>query len=55
MRIDKEMRLVVEEIARVCLEREEVSRYIGRELDLSDEYLDEIYKVLEALLNKEEV
>jgi len=55
MRIDKEMRLVIEEIARVCLEREEVSRYIGRELDLSDEYLDEIYKVLEALLNKEEV
>ena len=55
MKIDKEMRLVIEEIARVCLEREEVSRYIGRELDLSDEYLDEIYKVLEALLNKEAV
>jgi len=55
MRIDKEMRLVIEEIARVALEREEVSRYIGRELDLSDKYLDEIYKVLEALLNKEVV
>ena len=55
MRIGKEMRLVVEEIARVCLEREDICRYIGHELDLSDEYLDEIYKVLEALLNKEEV
>ena len=53
MRIDKEMRLVVEEIARVCLEREDICRYIGHELDLSEQYLDEVYAVLEKLLNEE--
>ena len=55
MRINKEMRTAIEEIARVCLEREEICRYIGHELDLSEEYLDEVYKVLEGLLNEEEV
>jgi hypothetical protein len=55
MRINKEMRIAIEEIARVCLEREEVCRYISHELDLSEEYLDKVYNVLEDLLKEEEV
>ena len=54
MRIDKEMRTDIEEIARVCLEREEVCRYIEHELGLGQGRLDEIYAVLEGLLNKEQ-
>ena len=55
MRISKEMRTAIEEIARIALENEDISRHIGRQLDLSEEYLDEVYKVLEGLLNEEEV
>lgn len=55
MKIDKEMRIDIEEIARVCLEREDISNYVGHELDLSDERLNEIYQVLEGLLNEEKV
>ena len=51
----KEFRTVVEEIARVALEREDISRYIGRELDLADWYLDKVYAVLESKLNGEAV
>ena len=53
MRVEKEMRIAIEEIARVCLEREDICRYISHELDLSEEYLDQIYAVLEGLLNAE--
>ncbi len=53
MRVGKEMRIAIEEIARVCLEREDICRYISHELDLSEEYLDQIYTVLEGLLNAE--
>jgi hypothetical protein len=53
MRVGKEMRIAIEEIARVCLEREDICRYISHELDLSDEYIDQIYTVLEGLLNAE--
>jgi len=49
----KEIRIVIEEVARIALESAEISQYIGRELDLSQEYLDEVYVVLEGLLNKE--
>ena len=49
--MNKEMRIVVEEVARIALENAEISRYIGHELDLSDEYLDEVYRELEKLLN----
>jgi len=49
----KEIRIVIEEVARIALESAEISQYIGRELDLSQEYLDEVYAVLEGLLNKE--
>jgi hypothetical protein len=51
--MNKEMRIVIEEVARIALESEEISSYIGHELDLSKEYLDEVYAVLEGLLNKE--
>ena len=54
MKIDKEMQVSIEEIARVCLEREEICRYIERELGLTEEYLDEVYTVLEGLLTKEQ-
>ncbi len=50
----REIRLVVEEIARVALEREDISRYIGKELDLSDEVLNEVYAELEKKLNEVE-
>jgi hypothetical protein len=49
----KEIRIAIEEVARIALESAEISQYIGRELDLSQEYLDEVYAVLEGLLNKE--
>lgn len=49
----KEFRLVVEEVARIALEREDISSYIGRELDLSDEVLNEVYAVLEKKLEEE--
>ena len=55
MRVGKEMRIAIEEIARVALENEDISRHIGHQLDLSEEYLDGIYEVLEGLLNEEEV
>jgi len=45
----------VEEIARVALEREDISSYVGRELGLSDEDLNEVYAELEKKLNGEEV
>jgi hypothetical protein len=51
----REFRIAVEEIARVALEREDISSYIGRELDLSDEVLNEVYAELEKKLNGEEV
>lgn len=51
----KEFRTVVEEIARVALEREDISKYISKELDLADWYLDQVYKVLEEKLEKEAV
>lgn len=54
MRTSKEMRIAIEEIARIALENEDISRHIGHELDLSEEYLDEVYKILEALLHEEE-
>jgi hypothetical protein len=53
MRVGAEMRIAIEEIARVALEREEVSRYIGHELGLTEEDLDRVYSVLEGLLNEE--
>jgi len=53
MKPSKEMQLVIAEIARVALENMDISRHIGRELDLSEQYLDEVYIVLEGLLNEE--
>jgi hypothetical protein len=50
----REFRIAVEEIARVALEREDISRYIGKELDLSDEVLNEVYAELEKKLNEVE-
>ena len=55
MKINKEMRVTIEEIARIALENEDISRHIGHQLDLSEEYLDEVYAVLEGLLNEEKV
>lgn len=48
----RELRVVVEEIARVALEREDISKYIGRELDLADWYLDEVYRTLEKKIDE---
>ena len=50
----KGTKVVIEEIARIALENRDISNYIRRELGLSDEYLDEVYAELEALLNKKE-
>lgn len=52
--ITKEMRIKIEEIARVALEHKEVSSYVGRELDLSENELDEVYQILESMLNPTE-
>jgi hypothetical protein len=51
--MNKEMKIVIEEVARIALESKEISSYIGHELDLSQEYLDEVYAVLERLLSSE--
>jgi hypothetical protein len=53
--MNKEMKIAIQEVARIALESEEISRYIGHELDLSQEYLDRVHAVLEELLNKEQV
>jgi hypothetical protein len=53
MRLDKEMRIDIEEIARVCLEREDICRYIEHELGLESGRLDEVYAVVGSLLNEE--
>ncbi len=53
MKIDKEMRIDIEEIARVCLEREDICRYIEHELGLGQGRLDEVYAVVGSLLNEE--
>ena len=54
MRVGTEMRIAIEEIARVALENEDISRHIGNQLDLSEDCLDEVYRVLEQLLNEEQ-
>lgn len=48
----KEMQIVIEEVARVALEDPETRSYIGHELDLSDEYLEEVFNYLESLLKE---
>ena len=53
MRVGTEMRIAIEEIARVALENEDISRHVGRELDLSEQYLDEVYVVLEKSLEEQ--
>jgi hypothetical protein len=49
MRMDKEMRVSIEDIARVALENQDISEHIGRELGLTEQYLDEVYTALEAI------
>jgi hypothetical protein len=51
--MNKAMKVMVEEIARIALEREDISRYIGHELGLSDEELDKVYAELEKKLKEE--
>lgn len=53
MKPSKEMRIAIEEIARIALENMDISRHIGNQLGLSEQYLDEVYAVLEGLLNEE--
>lgn len=48
----KEMQIAIEEIARIALEDPEMSSRIGHELDLSDEYMRQIFKYLDRLLNE---
>ena len=47
-------RVIIEEVARIALEDQRIRDYIGHELDLSDEYLEEIYQSLEAKLQEEQ-
>lgn len=49
----KEIQITIEEVARIALEDAEMSARIGHELDLSDEWLEQVYQVLEEKLNKE--
>lgn len=51
--MNKAMKVMVEEIARIALEREDISRYIGHELGLSDEELNKVYAELEKKLQEE--
>ena len=46
--------VIIEEVARIALEDQSIRNYIGHELDLSDEYLEEIYQSLEAKLQEEQ-
>ncbi len=47
-----QFQLVIEEIARVALEKE-YRHVIGHELDLSDEEMDKVYAHLNSLLAEE--
>ena len=48
-----EMQVTIEEIARIALEDLEMRSRIGHELDLSDEWLEQIFQVLENKLSEE--
>ena len=47
----KEMRILIEEVARIALEDHKIRDYIGHELDLNDEELEKAYRLLESKLN----
>jgi hypothetical protein len=53
MRVGAEMRIAIEEIARIALENQDISRHIGNQLGLTEEDLDRVYSVLEGLLNED--
>lgn len=48
-----EMQITIEEVARIALEDAEIRARVGHELDLSDEWLEQVYQVLEKKLNEE--
>lgn len=49
----KEIQIVIEEVARIALENQEMRDRIGHELDLSDEYLQEVFEFLESLMEQD--
>lgn len=50
----KELQIVIEEVARVALEDAETRSRIGHELDLSDEYLEEVFDFLNSLVEQDQ-
>ena len=47
-----ELKIIVEEVARVALEKD-YRHVIGHELDLSDEEMEKVYQILVNKLNEE--
>ena len=47
----KEMRILIEEVARIALEDQRIRSYIGHELGADDKDLEKAYRLLESKLN----
>jgi hypothetical protein len=50
--MNKAMRVMVEQIARIALESSHISNHISYQLGLSDEELDKVYAELEKKLKE---
>lgn len=46
--------VIIEEVARIALEDQSIRNYIGHELGIQDDELEEIYQLLEAKLQEEQ-
>jgi uncharacterized protein YecT (DUF1311 family) len=49
------LQILIEEVARIALESQDMRYYIGHQLDASDEELEKAYQYLENKLNEGEV
>ena len=47
-----DLKILIEEIARVALEDADIRNYIGHELDVSDEELMRVFDYLSSMLEK---
>lgn len=47
---EEELKVIVEEVARIALEKD-YRHVIGHELDLSDEEMESVYRILERKLS----
>jgi hypothetical protein len=46
------LNILIQEVARIALEDKSILRYIGHELDVTDEELEEVLNYLNSLLGK---